>query len=65
MPDFPTTTRNRVRRPPARVSYDAEVIYRIIFEFSSRFPTLDCPRNCRRPRTCVLPRKCSLRAAVL
>jgi nitroimidazol reductase NimA-like FMN-containing flavoprotein (pyridoxamine 5'-phosphate oxidase superfamily) len=32
MPDFPKTPRNRVRRLPARASYDAEVIHAIIDE---------------------------------
>lgn len=30
MPEYPKTPRNRVRRLPARASYDAEAIYRII-----------------------------------
>jgi uncharacterized protein len=32
MPDYPKTSRNRVRRLPARASYDAKVIYEIIDE---------------------------------
>jgi uncharacterized protein len=30
MPDFPKTPRNRVRRLPARASYDQDAIYRIV-----------------------------------